>query len=155
MVSKGNRVFLVTFAATLIILSAAAVYLIYLPQAPTVQHLPVNLHVEASDWMKYAPPDAEKVYVMNFTRIREEVGDLSLFSTDRLLTLYGYTTVVKLDSSYYSITALFPSGDPTSNDIALNIIEVSPLSVGLPGERTGGKGHSSRLLSGSHHSLRA
>lgn len=134
-VSRENRVFLVSFAVTVLVLSAAAVYLVYLPQGPTVHHLPQDLGIETPDWMTYAPSDAEKVSMVNFTRLRDDVGNLSFFATDRLLTLYGYTTLVTLDSTYYSATALFPSGDPTSNDIALNIIRVSPvLSASLSTE---------------------
>jgi hypothetical protein len=135
--------------STFLVLSLIAVYLVYLPKAPTINHLPNELNVEAQDWMNYAPTDAEKVYLMNFTRVRSDLGSTDVFSNKELLTLYGYTTKVTLDSAYYSATALFPSADPTSGDIALNIIEVSPtLSASLSTELTEKDAHP--IVYGSH-----
>ena len=119
----GNRIFIISFALTIAILSLATFFLIYLPSQQTVQHLPSTYIFNRPDWMKYVPSNPEKVTLMNFTQIFQKTGNYSLFPNNRLLVISNITTQITVLNSDFSASILYRNPNPNSEDIVLNIIK--------------------------------
>ncbi len=119
----GNRIFIISFALTIAILSLATFLLIYLPSHQTIQHLPSTYDFKRPDWMKYVPSDPEKVTLMNFTQIFQKTGNYSLFPSSKLLMISNITTQITVLNSDFSASVLYQNPNPNSEDIVLNIIK--------------------------------
>ncbi|MGD0803128.1 MAG: hypothetical protein ABSA11_03545 [Candidatus Bathyarchaeia archaeon] len=122
-ISKGNRIFLISFVATFLILSIVAFVIIYFPRLQTIQHLPTSYDVSAPDWMKFVVPGPDKVTLMNFTNIYRVNGTYSVFASDKLLVLLGFSTQVTVEKSPFLVTAEYPNPNPNLNETALNILK--------------------------------
>ena len=120
--SKGNRMLLISFMATFLILTVAAVAIIYLPSLQTNQHLPASYTVTAPDWTRFVAPGLDKVTMMNFTNIYAVNGDFSVFNSGELLVLSGISTRINVTNSRYIVTASYPNPNPNSDELALNIL---------------------------------
>jgi len=120
---SGNRILIISFALTFLILSLATLFFIYLPSHQTIQHLPSTYDFKIPDWMKFVSSNPEKVTMMNFTQIFQKTGNYSLFSSNKLLMISNITTQITVLNSEFSATILFQNPNPNSEDLALNIIK--------------------------------
>jgi hypothetical protein len=121
--NKGTRIFLVSFVVTLLVLSAAAIIMIYLPKIQNIQHIPSTYNVNTPDWFKFIPLGADKITKMNFTKIYQTTGDYSVFTSDKLLELLNFSTTITTKNSPYSVTVFYPDSNPNSDELALNILK--------------------------------
>jgi hypothetical protein len=121
---SGNRILIISFALTFLILSLATLFLIYQPSHQTIQHLPSTYDFKRADWMKFVSSDPEKVTMMNFTQIFQETGNYSFFPSNELLMISNITTQITVLNSDFSATILFQNPNPNSEDIVLNIIKL-------------------------------
>jgi hypothetical protein len=134
-ISKGNRILLISFVATFLTLSAVTLIIIYLPRLQTIQHLPASYSVATPDWMRFIVPGLDKVTLMNFTNIYKVNGDFSVFTSDKLLVLSGFSTQVTITDSSFSVTASYPNPNPNSDELALNILKLDAVTYStLQGE---------------------
>jgi hypothetical protein len=121
--NKGNRIFLISFIVTLLILSAAAAIMIYLPKIQNLQHIPSTYDVKTPDWFKFIPTGAEKITKMNFTKIYQTTGDNSVFTSETILQLLNFSTTITIQNSQISVTVFYPNSNPNSDELALNILK--------------------------------
>jgi hypothetical protein len=134
-ISKGNRILLISFAATFLVLSSVALVIIYFPHSQAVQHLPASYDVAATEWMSFVVPSPDKVTLMNFTSIYGVNGDYSVFTSDKLLVLSGFTTQVTVANSSFLLTTSYPNPNPNSDELVLNILKVNSVTYSsLKGE---------------------
>jgi len=124
-ISKGNRILIVSFLATFLVLSAAALAIIYLPHLQTIQHIPSSYSVLIPNWMRFVAGGLDKVTVMNFTNIHTVNGDFSVFTSEELLVLSGFPMQVNVTNSDYLVTASYPNPNPNSDELVLNIIKLN------------------------------
>lgn len=124
-ISKGNRILIVSFAATFIVLSATALAIIYLPHLQTIQHIPTTYTLVTPDWIRFVANGPDKITVMNFTNIYTVNRDFSVFTSDDLLVLSGFSTKVNVTDSQYLVTASYPNPNPNSDELTLNIIKTN------------------------------
>jgi hypothetical protein len=120
---KGNRIFLVSFIATLLVLSAAAVLFIYLPKIQNITHIPSTYDVKTPDWFKFIPSGAEKITKMNFTKIYQTNGNSSIFTSEKILELLNFSTIITTQNSQISVSVLYPNSNPNSDELALNVLK--------------------------------
>jgi hypothetical protein len=119
----GSRAFIYSFFLTFLILILVAVAMFNIPSSPITQHLPTTYDFKRSDWMKYVSLGAEKISMMNFSRIFMEIGNQSLFSSDKFLMIQNVTTEIKILDLEFSVTVLYQNLDPNLEDLALNIMK--------------------------------
>jgi hypothetical protein len=123
-ISKGNRILIVSFVATFIVLSAAALAIIYLPRLQTLQHIPSTYSVVTPNWMRFVAKGPDKITVMNFTNIHTVNGDFSVFTSEELLVLSGFSKV-NVTNSQYLVTASYANPNPNSDELTLNVIKTN------------------------------
>jgi hypothetical protein len=121
--NNGNRIFLISFIVTLLVLSAAAAVMIYLPKLQTLQHIPSTYDVKTPDWFKFIPTGAEKITKMNFTKISQTTGNNSVFTSENLLELLNFSNTITIQNSQISVTIFYPNSNPNSDELALNILK--------------------------------
>ena len=124
-ISIGNRMLIVSFAATFIVLSAVALAIIYLPRLQTLQHIPATYSVVTPDWMRFVANNPDKITVMNFTNIHTVNGDFSVFTSEELLVLSDFSTKINVSNSLYLVTASYPNPNPNLDELTLNIIKTN------------------------------
>ena len=121
--NNGNRIFLISFIVTLLVLSAAAAVMIYLPKLQTLQHIPSTYDVKTPDWFKFIPTGAEKITKMNFTKISQTTGNNSVFTSENILELLNFSNTITIQNSQFSVTVFYPNSNPNSDELALNILK--------------------------------
>lgn len=121
--NNGNRIFLISFIVTLLVLSAAAAVMIYLPILQTLQHIPSTYDVKTPDWFKFIPTGAEKITKMNFTKISQTTGNNSVFTSENILELLNFSNTITIQNSQFSVTVFYPNSNPNSDELALNILK--------------------------------
>jgi hypothetical protein len=66
--------------------------------------------------------------LMNFTKIYNTMGNYSVFTSDKLLVLLGFSTQVTVEKSAFSVTALYQNPNPNSDELALNLMRVDSVT---------------------------
>ena len=121
--NNGNRIFLISFIVTLLVLSAAAAIMIYFPKIQNLQHIPSTYDVKTPDWFKFIPTGAEKITKMNFTKISQTTGNNSVFTSENILELLNFSNTITIQNSQFSVTVFYPNSNPNSDELALNILK--------------------------------
>jgi len=121
---KADRTFIYSFLLTFLILAIAVVTFYYLNSLQAIQHLPPTYDFKRADWMKYVPPGAEKITIINFTQIFIKTGNESLLPGESLLVFYNFSTELKVLDVKFVATALYRNPDPNQEDLALNIVRL-------------------------------
>ncbi len=121
---NGNRILIITFLATFLILTAATVIIIYLPKLQSIQHIPSSYDVKIPDWAYFVAPGYEKVVMMNFTEIFKTTGNFSVFTSEELLEVLGFSTTVTVRNCASAVVVLYPNPNPNSEELALNILKL-------------------------------
>ena len=123
---SGNRVLIIAFAVTFIVLSGAVLVVFYLPLIQPARHLPSTYNVTSPDWAKYVSTGYEKVTWMNITKVHEVAGNYSIFNSDTLLKLLGYSNDITVKNCGSSTVVLYQNPNPNTEDVSLNILKVDP-----------------------------
>ena len=121
--ANGNKIIVITFIFTLLVLSIAAFYY-FLPYIHLPQHLPSTYSFNVPNWMKFVSSDAEKVSMMNFTQIFKKTGNNTIFPSTNLLTITNITTQITALNSESLTSVLYKNPDTQSEDLSLNIIKL-------------------------------
>lgn len=121
-VNKGNKILLLSFIATFVTLCFTILIILYYPPLQLTQHLPISYNVISPDWIRFIPPGSEKVTFMNLTKINQIAGNYSVFATDTILLLTGFSTQITVNKCTFTVVALYPNLN--SDDLALNILKL-------------------------------
>jgi hypothetical protein len=133
--SNGNRILLISFVTTFLVLSTAAALIIYIPKLQTIQHIPTSYEVKTPDWIRFVPPGPEKVTMMNFTGIYQAIGNYSVFTSENLLEVLDFSTKVTIRNSAFAVSVYYQNPNPNSEELVLNILKMDHLTYSsLQGE---------------------